>query len=222
MPETKKHEKGRYFDFILYLDSSPENRAELLETIGVPIAISPLHDKDVSDVEGQNYKKAHYHVIYVANNPVTLESVRNKVKRVLGPKSITRLEFVINMENMFLYLTHDSKDAIKKHKHHYDKKDLILLNNFDIDRYVTLAVEEKDDIFNELIEIIFTNGLANINELRRFVVQKGSEHGITLKNMDKVLRDHTGLIRLYFDASYQERKNGKRIVDFETGEIREK
>ncbi|WP_257243416.1 replication protein [Staphylococcus sp. HMSC072B07] len=40
------------------------------------MAISPLHDKDLSSVEGQKYKKAHYHVIYVANNPVTAHSVR--------------------------------------------------------------------------------------------------------------------------------------------------
>ena len=219
MPSSK--EKARYFDFILYLDSSPDNRIELLEQIGVPIAVSPLHDLDKSDVEGQEFKKPHYHVIYVAKNPVTIQSVRNKINRVLGEKAVTYLEIILNMADMFAYLTHESKEAVKKKKHLYDKKDLVLLNNFDIDRYVTLAVEEKDDIFNELIEIIFMNGLANINELRRFVVQKGSEYGITLKNMDKVLRDHTGLIRLYFDAAYQERRNGKREIDFDTGEILE-
>lgn len=217
MPQIK--DKARYFDFILYLDSSPDNRVELLENIGVPMAISPLHDKDVSDREGQEYKKAHYHVIYIARNPVTVQSVRNKVNRVLGEHAVSVLEITLNIANMFAYLTHESKDAIKKHKHLYDKNDIVLLNNFDIDRYITLAAEEKDDIFNSLIQIIFDNGLANINELRRFVVQRGAEHGITLSNMDKVLRDHTGLIRLYFDASYQERKYGKREVNFDTGEI---
>jgi hypothetical protein len=217
MPQAT--EKARYFDFILYLDSSPDNRVELLETLGVPMAISPLHDKDVSDREGQKYKKAHYHVIYIAKNPVTARSVRNKVNRVLGEHAVSVLEITLNIADMFAYLTHESKDAIKKHKYLYDKKDLVLLNNFDIDRYITLAVEEKDDIFNEFIKIIFDNGLANINELRRFVVQRGSEYGISLQNMNKVLRDHTGLVRLYFDASYQERKYGKREIDFETGEV---
>ena len=37
-----------------------------LELLGLPMAISPLHDKDLSSVEGQLYKKAHYHVLYVA------------------------------------------------------------------------------------------------------------------------------------------------------------
>ena len=58
-----------------------------LELIGVPIAVSPLHDKDLSDIEGQLYKKAHYHVIYVAKkNPVTADSVRVRIKRALGEK----------------------------------------------------------------------------------------------------------------------------------------
>lgn len=61
--------------------------------------------------------------------------------------------------------------------------------------------------------------LANINELRRFVLQQGSQFGVDLKLMNKVIRDHTGLVRLYFDASYQERKNGTRLVNYETGEI---
>ena len=54
-----------------------------LELIGVPIAISPLHDKDKSNVEGQIYKKAHYHVVYVTKNPVTSDSIRKRIQRVL-------------------------------------------------------------------------------------------------------------------------------------------
>lgn len=216
---AKETEKARYFDFILYLDSSPANRVELLEKIGVPIVMSPLHDKDVSEVEWQEFKKPHYHVIYVAANPVTVKSVRNKVNRALGTNAVTRIEIVLNIADMFAYLTHDSKDAIKKGKHRYDKKDLVFLNNFDIDRYVTLSVEEKDEAFDQILEIIAEYGLANINELRRFVIQQGAQFGVDLKLMNKVIRDHTGLVRLYFDASYQERRNGVRLVNYETGEI---
>ena len=53
-------EKARYFTFLLYPESIPSGWLDKLELIGVPIAVSPLHDKDLSDVEGQKYKKAHY------------------------------------------------------------------------------------------------------------------------------------------------------------------
>ena len=46
------------------------------------------------------------HVIYIAKNPVTADSVRKK-------------------------------------NHLYDKADIKLINNFDVDLYVTLDVEEK-------------------------------------------------------------------------------
>ena len=51
---------------------------------------------------------------------------------------------------------------------------------------------------------------------------KGSEYGLpNMKVINSVLRSHTGLIRLYFDGVYQERKYGNLVpsVDYETGEV---
>lgn len=215
-------EKSRYFTFLLYPESLPEDWEMKLESIGVPIAISPIHDKDLSGVEGQKYKKAHYHVIYVAKNPVTTDSVRKKVRQMLGSQSLSMVQIVVqSMENIYLYLTHESKDAIAKNKRVYDKKDIKLLNNFDIDRYITLDVEDKDDMLNDVCDLIDEHGLANIRELRRFVRVHGSEHNLpSMKIINSVLRSHTGLIRLYFDAVYQERKYGRSDIDPETGEIK--
>ena len=45
-----------------------------------------------------------------------------------------------------------------------------------------------------------------------------------MKIVNHVIRSHTGLIRLYFDGSFQERLKDRDIepmVDFETGEILE-
>lgn len=39
-------DKARYFTFLLYPESIPEDWEMKLESIGLPIAISPLHDKD--------------------------------------------------------------------------------------------------------------------------------------------------------------------------------
>lgn len=216
-------DKARYFTFLLYPESIPADWKQRLELIGVPIAISPLHDRDKSNVEGQTYKKAHYHVIYVARNPVTPESVRIKIKRLLGDKSIAKVQIVIrSMESMYLYLTHESKDAVEKKKHKYSKHDIVLLNNFDIDRYITLDVEDKDDMLNDVCDLIDDHNLANMRELRRFLKAHGSEYGMpSIKVVNSVLRAHTGLIRLYFDAVYQERKYGRGDINKETGEIQD-
>lgn len=216
-------EKARYFTFLLYPESIPTDWIQKLESLDVPIAISPIHDKDFSNVEGQKYKKAHYHVIYVAKNPVTADSVRVKIKRLLGEKSIAKVQIVVSsMENMYLYLTHESKDAIAKNKYKYKKSNITQLNNFDIDRYITLDAEDKDDMLNEVCDLIDEHGLANIRELRRFIKVHGAEYGLpSMKIINSVLRSHTGLIRLYFDAVYQERKYGRFNINYETGEIQE-
>lgn len=215
-------DKARYFTFLLYPESIPEDWERELELTGIPMAISPLHDSDKSSVEGQEYKKAHYHVIYVAANPVTAHSVRMKIQRILGKESIAKVQVIKkSMENMYLYLTHESKDAIAKNKYKYDKSAIKLLNNFDIDRYVTLDVEDKDEILNDICDLIDDYGLANIREFRRFIKEHGDEFNLpSMKIINSVLRSHTGLIRLYFDAVYQERKYNKKFVDIETGEIK--
>ena len=126
------------------------------------------------------------------------------------------------MENMYLYLTHESKDAIAKNKVKYSKKDIKLINNFDIERYVTLDVEDKEDMLNDVYDMIDDYDLANMRELRRFVKENGAEHNLpSMKIINSVLRSHTGLIRLYFDAVYQERKYGRTDIDTETGEIKQ-
>ncbi|UOC10277.1 replication protein [Lactiplantibacillus plantarum] len=216
-------DKSRYFTFLLYPESIPEDWKSKLELIGVPIAVSPLHDKDKSTVSGQEFKKPHYHVVYVAKNPVTADSVRYKIKQLLGDQSIAKVQIVIrSMTSMYLYLTHESKDAIEKKKHKYNKQDITLINNFDIDRYISLDVEDKDDMLNDVCDLIDDHNLANMRELRRFLKAHGSEYGMpSIKIVNSVLRAHTGLIRLYFDAVYQERKYGRDDINKETGEILE-
>lgn len=202
-------EKARYFTFLLYPESIPEDWELKLETLGVPIAVSPLHDKDKSDVEGQKYKKPHYHVIYIAKNPVTADSVRKKIKLLLGEKSLAMVQIALNVENTYLYLTHESKDAIAKKKHVYDKADIKLINNFDIDRYVILDVEEKAELFNVVVSIIRAYTIQNIFDLYDFIDENGENYGLTINLVNEVIAGKTGFMKLLFDGAYQRRKRGE-------------
>ncbi|MFH7304625.1 replication protein, partial [Streptococcus agalactiae] len=194
-------EKARYFTFLLYPESIPSDWELKLETLGIPMAISPLHDKDLSNIEGQKYKKAHYHVLYIAKNPVTADSVRKKIKLLLGEKSLAMVQIVLNVENMYLYLTHESKDAIEKKKHVYDKADIKLLNNFDIDRYIVIDEYEKEELFNVICELVEEYQLANLLELAKFVRRYGSNYGLVgMKQVNKIIAPKSGLMRLYFDG----------------------
>ncbi|WP_415338301.1 Rep family protein, partial [Clostridium perfringens] len=176
------------FAFIIYPESIPENWVECLSKLGIPMAVSPLHDLDESErkfsemseaekaiINSGNkvYKKAHYHVLYIARNPVTVESVRKKIKRVLGDNSISHIEIVDSVEYYFQYLTHESSGAVKKNKHRYDKKDIVYINDFDIDRYVTLDESEKRELANLIFALIRKYQLENIIDLYEFVEARG-------------------------------------------------
>ena len=67
-----------------------------------------------------------------------------------------------------IYILLTSLKTLLKKKHKYSKHDISLLNNFDIDRYITLDVKDKDDMLNDVCDLIDDHNLANMRELRRF------------------------------------------------------
>ena len=225
--------KARNFAFIIYPESIPSDWIDCLSRVGVPMAISPLHDldekesKNLTDEEqvivkkgGKVYKKAHYHVLYIARNPVTIESVRNRIKRALGGNSVSHIEIVDSVDYYFQYLTHESSDAINKNKHKYDKKDIRYINDFDIDRYVTLDESQKRELKNQLMKKKKKKHLVNVLHLLDFLEKNGSEYGITnLNDVNDVVTSNASGFRLYFDANYQDGFRRERKINRETGEI---
>ena len=247
-------EKSIYFTFLLYPESLPSDWETLLKTTGRPIAVSPLHDQDVTSkqtlekqkrrfqlelddnryvwsedlkdsyqkkiddlklaIDGKKkfYLKPHYHVIYIAKNPVTANSVRQKIQKILGVDALAEVKIIAtSVRNMYDYLTHESVDAIAKKKHVYDKKDILCLNNFDIDRYDELDSADKKELFYNVLDLVLDYGFRNIIELERFIFENGSEIGITINNFRNVIDGKSSMLRLYFDGAYQisKRKEGE-------------
>lgn len=210
--------KSRYFTFLLYPESVPEDWELKLESLGMPIAISPLHDKDRKEGNEQGLKKAHYHVIYVTPNPVTAHSVRMRIKRLLGDQSVAMVQIVAtSMENMYLYLTHESKDAIAKNKYVYDKADIKHLNNFDIDRYIVLDEAEKKEIERVILNIIYDNRLENVFDFMDFYHVHKDEYNLPDEsNMFSILKSNTGMLKMFFDGAYQRNQKQRNIENLKS------
>ena len=122
--------KKRYWAFVLYPESAPENWQDILQQTGLSCCVSPLHDKDTNPT-GEP-KKAHYHIILCYSGPTTEKCVKSITDRLNQPKPIA-LEQV---RGYFRYLTH--KDNPEKYQ--YDEKDIVTINDFDIDNYNDLSV----------------------------------------------------------------------------------
>lgn len=129
--------KKRYWAFVLYPESAPDNWKEFLQQTGLSIAISPLHDKDI-DPTGQP-KKPHYHIILCYDGPTTYNNVKSNITDVLNQPIPIALEQV---RGYYRYLTHlDNPD-----KFQYSKDDIITLNNFDICDYETLTTSQVNTL----------------------------------------------------------------------------
>ena len=144
-------------------------------------------------------------MLYITPNLVTAHSVRMRIKRLLGDNSLALVQIVSSsMENMYLYLTHESKDAIAKNKYIYNKSDIKLLNNFDIDRYIVVDRQQQVEIEKTILNIIYHNHLENIFDFMDFYYEHKDEYDLPNEsNLFSILKSNSGILRMFFDGAYQ-------------------
>lgn len=143
---------GRSWAFVMYPESMPEDWKDRVVEMGIPMAISPLHDKDLNPTG--EVKKAHYHVIVYYENPTTLNSVKSNVCDRLNATIPIKLE---SMRGMYRYHLHLDNPE----KYQYDDRDRQFLNGFDIDFANKLTKTEINKRIREIHTFINDN---DINE----------------------------------------------------------
>lgn len=147
--------KKRSWEIIVYPDSAPENWHDILEKTGLPIAIGPLHDKDLNP-DGTT-KKPHWHVLLVWENPTTQNNVKTIADALNAPLP-TGLE---SLRGAYDYLWHKNNPE----KFQYNAKDVIRLNGFDIANYAELTKAETLELKKEIFGLIQNNDLTEYNDL---------------------------------------------------------
>lgn len=148
--------KGRSWAFIMYPDSMPQNYEEIITDLGLPFAISPLHDKDI-DSTGEP-KKPHYHVIIYYENPTTYKNVKDNVCDPLHATIPKKLE---SMRGMYRYHLHlDNPD-----KFQYDDRDRKFYNGFDVNQVDSLTATEEFKILRDLLQFIRDNQIFEYSDL---------------------------------------------------------
>lgn len=139
-----KNVKKRNWAFVIYPDSLPDGWLDILIQTGLPIAISPLHDKDL-DPTGSP-KKPHYHVICCYSGPTSYNVVKSLTDSLHAPIP----QPLEQVRGYFRYLTH--KDNPEKAQ--YLDSDIRYLNGFNILDYAELTKSEVDSIRVSLCELI--------------------------------------------------------------------
>lgn len=176
--------KKRNWAFVVYPESLPEDWLDILKQTGLPLAISPLHDKD--DNPDGSRKKPHYHIIAVYDGPTTFANVKKLTDKLCAPIPIP-LEQV---RGYYRYLTH--KDNPEKFQ--YDEKQIQHLNGFSILDFCELTKNEVNQIKKQLIDVIKKNRLTEYADFIDYVMANLSE------NEFDVASNHTFFFEKYLSS----------------------
>lgn len=213
--ETKEYKhsklKKRYWTFVLYPESAPQNWKEILQRTGLEIAISPLHDKDKNPTG--EVKKAHYHIILCYNAPTTGNNVKALVDDLNQPIPLP----IDSVRGLYRYLTH--KDNPEKYQ--YDEREIQVLNGFNIRDYADLSSADKSAIKLELTKFIKESNIMEYSDFMDKVIE-----------LDKpdyffIASTNTTYFNAYLISKRNKHKdqleNGRyKLLDVETGEIIER
>lgn len=118
--EQTSNEKSRNFFIRTYL--TEEDVRGFIKTLSVAKWAYIKHDE-------RDGKEPHFHIVLRLNNPTTLSSMRGKIKafgrgKDNGKDVNSDVQECIDLNDAFLYLTHESNSAVSAGKALYDVKDV--------------------------------------------------------------------------------------------------
>lgn len=200
-------DRNRLWGAILYPDSLPDGWLEMIERMHVPIAISPLHDRDVWTEfdERENpvhkageLKKPHYHMIMYFSGPKSLRQVVS----LLEPLGKGLLGNPISLADKLAsnrYLIHlDNPD-----KAQYDPKDIVCLSGAVCELEKRLTQNEQQAVYDRVEGLIDDMSITEYQELLKYL--RGE--GLTLEAM--FVRQHTIHFNAYLrSARFSVQKEG--------------
>lgn len=149
--------KARAFAFIIYPESWPTWEQDL-RGLHMPIVVSPIHDRDVTE-EGEP-KKPHHHGIISWGNATTLRNALN----TLAPFGIEYIEPVGSYQGYCRYLCHmDDPD-----KAQYDVADVVCMGGAVPDFERKLTASEMFAQRDEIMAMCEENGVTEYADLCDF------------------------------------------------------
>lgn len=181
-----KVQKNRYWTFVCYPESLPDNWIQVLTDTGLPISISPLHNQDIN--ENDEIKKSHYHVLLAWDGPTTATKADEIASSINGTIS----KPVASVKGMYDYFIHKNNPE----KHQYEDGDRIQINGFNIFNYAAITTEEDVLLKKQIFQYIVEN---DINEYFRLVMK--------LQHEDLIAFDYVTKHTLLFDRFICSRRN---------------
>lgn len=178
--------KSRYWAFVAYPESLPDDWIDILQQTGLPFAVSPLHDKDFN--ADMQVKKAHYHVILCWDGPTTYKNVSSIVCDLLHQPAPIRLQSVRGYYRYFGHLDNPEKEP-------YDMNQIRVYNSFDPDEFNTPSQFEQDRVAKSILNIISSCHISTYRDLIDFLYEQ------QLDSEFRFARSNTLFLKSYLNSS---------------------
>ena len=186
--------KGRNWAFVVYPESLPVNWQDIILETGLPMAFSPLHDKDLNPTG--EVKKPHYHVICYYENTTTQKNVKENVTDRLNGTIPIKLESMVGMYRYHLHLDNPEK-------HQYDDRNRMFFNGFDVNKVDSLTYTEIGKILMELQTLIRREHILEYSDLLDILQDN------EMLNALDVARNHTMFLNTYITSRRYKTHNEK-------------
>lgn len=156
--ETDSSKRYRNWAFIMYPDSCPGNWRNIFEELQIPCVVSPLHDKDVNELDFEQ-KKPHYHVILSFEGKKSRCQVEDIAKNLFCG---TVPQPVHSLKGACRYLTHmDNPD-----KFQYSSKDVSIFAGFDYDAYTSFVTSSvRYELISDMMDFVIEADITSYTEL---------------------------------------------------------
>lgn len=191
-PKTKQpYKRGRNWAIVVYPESLPENWKEIIKS--EPVAISPLHDKDVT-MEGE-LKKPHYHLVLSYNGNKSFEQI-DEIARLLHAPIPERIN---SLTGAVRYLTHmDDPD-----KYQYESSDIQVFGGFDLESILSLSTGDKRQLLRDMIEFINENNIVHLVDFTNYCLSEKSPAGW----FEILTERNTLFLKEYIKSNWQKNKD---------------
>lgn len=154
-----------------WVGSDRDGLLDRLEDLGVPMLVSPVHDRDLD--EKGNFKKAHLHLLLSFGGKKAYSSVLEMMR----PFGVNKLEVVSDIGRDERYWCHlDSRNLVKKPK--YGVENLIPLNGYQC-KYLGERFEQN--FMMQIHDLIEDEGIVYFADLGNFLIHNAPDLFETLK-----------------------------------------
>lgn len=167
-PDHANHpNRAKNWTLVCYPDDMADDWLEKLRELKFPIAVSPLHDKDVNP-DG-DLKKSHYHVIIKGGKSWIywndLKKVCKEIRGVAIPQHLS------NVEGMVRYFVH----ADNPEKYQYSASEIQVFGQFDIEKAFKRTDADNDAMSAEIIMYIVQNDVTEFSDLIEYSIAENYE-----------------------------------------------